>query len=375
MANFAHVHGVQGQQNVVAIKRSYRWEGRELIQLPEPPELVEAPQEENGILRMDTDSFPKISCSDLVVRGAAWARGGQPVRQMEAAVVVHGVSRVIRVFGARHLQRVRGQWQFSEPEPFESVPLDWSESYGGWDQRGAEAADPYQVKRISEAFGKDMSILSPARYRRNPHGKGFFQVLTGEHEGAALPRLEWAHDLLTPTRVEVPRPDLWYGQPSPACFEWVAYTSFPRSCFWGERLFPMHQDRAGTQKLPEYAFGLKPEDLLPRVEIAALAQHPRMFNGAHPALQLPSLKGKVQLEFQGMDPNAASLSFMVPTGAPEVTLNVPGDSKTYKGEGVLSTLFVDVAKRQVQATWHAVIRSKYPTFPDRAEKIRYEVRW
>ncbi|MCB1050430.1 MAG: DUF2169 domain-containing protein [Acidobacteria bacterium] len=375
MSNFAQLHGVQGQQNVVALKRAYRWTEQGVQQLPAPPEMVAEPVEENGLLKLDTDYFPKRHFTDVIVHGSAWAPAGRPVASLDVAVAINGVARTIRAFGKRTLQRRGTQWSFSEPEPFESIPLHWSEAYGGWDKRGEEARDPYEVEKISKSMGRDMSIVSLARYRRNPHGKGFFQKLTPEHEGAELPRLEWAHDLLTPARVEVNHPYHWYSQPMPANFGFLAYEMFPRSAFWGERMFPIHQDRAAKQVLPEYAFGLKPEDLLPKVEALALSQNPRMFNGAHPALQVPSLRGKVQVDLYHLDPVAQRLSFNVPTGAPQVQIVVPNDSKTYKTEGFLSTLVVDVAKREFCATWHAMVTTKYPTFPDYTDKIKVDVQW
>lgn len=97
----------------------------------------------------------------------------------------------------------------------------------------------------------------PGLYPRNPVGKGYM-VLPGPIEDLELPNLEDPHDLLTPERLVTGRPENWYRQPLPWCFEWSVGSMFPRSRFLGgEPWFPPPDG----PELPEVARGFCPPGL------------------------------------------------------------------------------------------------------------------
>jgi len=80
--------------------------------------------------------------SEFLVRGSAYAPGGPGSKTLalEVSVSVAGVSKRLHVFGPRRWQGLRA----SEPEPFESVPLDWQHTYGGPDH----PANPLGLGRV-----------------------------------------------------------------------------------------------------------------------------------------------------------------------------------------------------------------------------------
>jgi len=373
---FTQHHHCRGNLHVVTLKKAFRLQTGTIKEELSPPELVKEPVIEDFVLREENDCYPKRDFVDVVLRGSVYAPRNKVTHVLDAGFSIQHKAHGIRVFGQRKLQIQAGQVSFTAPEPFEEVPLIWEEAYGGHDIHNEETGDIWDLKALGESISKDLSHLNLSRYRRNPIGKGFIMKLKPEHDGFLLPRVEMAHDLLTPKKLESPKPIDWHFQPMPACFDWSHYHWFPRIAFMAEKLFGK-VDEALPQKpaLPEYAYGYTRDDLFKKAPAHELIRHPRMFNGAHPALQIPNKKQDLNISLWHMDPDQPEFSFKIPYDPPRISMNVPAESKTYKDKAFLSNVVIDMNKKEIITTWHSLIQSKYPITDENKDKISVQVDW
>jgi hypothetical protein len=373
--SLVHQHACRGVIHTVTLKRAYIIKGDQLEPSPEKPRILAEPVVTDDRLETEQDAFPKLRFTDVILRGTIHAPDSTPATSLVAGLRIGKVERAVQVTGQRVLQVRGGKVSFSKPEPFTSVPFTWEEAYGGIDAACEKEGDLWDIAKLSQAFGKDMSDMNLNRYRRNPLGKGYLLTVKPEHDGYPLPRLEFANDLLTPERIVTGAPVNWFFQPSPACFDWVHYAWYPRIAFMGGKLF----DKAGAgvpdQPLPEYAFGFTRDELFAREEAQKLARHPRMLNGAHPAMQLPSFEGSQDITLLNLEPGKAEQHIRYEAKAPRVHLETPGESKTYRKSARLSQLVIDNDAKTLTETWHAVFRAQAPILgPDAEDKVRYDVR-
>lgn len=136
---------------------------------------------------------PKI---DLIIHGHAWAPTGKKARYLDAGIALGDQIRQVRVIGNRTVDASGFSLRFTEPEPFEKMPLHYGLAYGGcWKQH---------------------------IYPRNPVGKGF--VISTDRKdlhGLELPNLEDIRMLLTPQNIGLKRYDRWKEMPHPKGFGWL----------------------------------------------------------------------------------------------------------------------------------------------------------
>ena len=77
--------------------------------------------------------MPKPRAETIVV-GDAKSPGGRPVRGMDLRLRVGPVEKTLRVFGRRFWKRLedgRDDYVITEPQPFDTMPLDFGAAYGG----------------------------------------------------------------------------------------------------------------------------------------------------------------------------------------------------------------------------------------------------
>lgn len=373
--NYSTHLNTQGYLNIATIKREYTLFNGQLVVNPEPPPIIEAPTWEKDQLIEETDLYRKPHFTDVVVQGHIHTPGGAPQTQLEAGIRVGSVFRQFTVTGQRHLDLSQGAVRFSTPEPFHKVPLVWEEAYGGTDSPNEALGDLWDLKNLGQSMGKDLSFMNLCRYRRNPFGKGYILQLLREHDGTPLPRIEFSHDRLTPERIAVGQPINWHAMPSPACFLWQGYDSFPRMAFMGGKLTAAMADQVPNVVLPEYTFGFTRDELFSKENPDKLAQHPRFFNGAHPSLQCPLFGKKTPISLYHFDPDHPELSFSVPGTPPLLRLEPPGHGKVYREEATLSQVVLDLDTKTLTATWHAFVRTQLPVLPDYTKDIRWDVKW
>jgi hypothetical protein len=316
--------------------------------------------------------------TDVVVQGVA--RPSRPETSMEVAVSVGPQRVALSVTGRRLMDRVGGRVVFSDPEPFEELPLRWEYAYGGRDAlfegevlAGAEEDRAESIRRVRAAYEGIYgdSPPQPLEYPRNPFGMGW--VLGGDQgrvEGRELPRIERTDDLLTPDRVTVRNPLYWALQPIPGGFDYVFPTTFPRSAMIG--LPPASAVSFGT--FPEVAQGLLPADFCRRNAVAAAAEdypdllHPLASRCAPHGLQFPFLQGNEGILLEGMDPDYPKLPLELPRHRPTFVIPFPGRG-SMDVPGMLLLVSIDTEEGLLRMIWSARVSLASPLPAERSAEL------
>ncbi len=270
------------------------------------------------------------------------ARSATPIGELRVAVIGAGLRHELIVSGERQVLNTSGPRRFSAPQPFTELALRDEWAYGGTDlpaQAAMVAAakagmTPDQVRRITAPV-EGLCGWSPYTYVRNPHGLGY---IVGEDspliEGRALPRIERADDRLTPSRLIVPSPVAWLGQPLPAMLTGLGVHAFPRIAMAG--LPPMGfrppQQQAADQRCPEVERGLVPADFCrgsvttAKPEALSSLMHPELGRSAALGLRAGAVPAGSRIELIGMHPNGP-LILLMPTCTVVALLSDPTESK------------------------------------------------
>lgn len=362
-----------GLHHRVTVKRRYENLGPQMRPAADSPEIVHEALVRDGVLECENDMMIKSTMTDIVIKGTLHAPGGTAIPEMEAAVSLNGQVKRIKVTGQRYLS-LKPVFAFSAPEPFVKIPFRWTEAYGGTDSANEAEGDLWDLPALGQSMGRDLSDWNMNRYKRNPVGKGFVLGIKPEHEGLPLPRIEFSDDLLTPQRIETGDPLAWFAQPSPACFGWLNRHWFPRLCFMGGKLF-RQPTPVPHVPLPEYQYGFSFGDLFHQTTPVELAKHPRIFQGAHPALQLPSLSGKQDLGLFGFRPHAEWWMLRMPTEGPRIEVRVPGMKRVLDTACSLSQVVIDTDNECLDATWHGLVRASVPVVEDAVHDVQHLVQW
>lgn len=264
-----------------------------------------------GAIRQEMDLVGWKPRTDLVVQGKCFApRGKQGLHFDVGAKVGDRVFR-LRVFGARKIDASRGNIRFTDPEPFESMPVHWGLAYGGVDSWTKEGHD----------------LIHPA----NPVGTGFLVKPSLERiHGSPLPNLEDPDQPLTPETFLVQSHDRWAMTPKPKAMGWV-----PRSA--GHRLL------SSLEKTPPQQFPWSSAPGLP-------AFHGRSArNGAHPGLQFSRLREGQAIDLFYFHPDRLQWSFRLPKVRPELRLDLGKGS--FRVPCVLDTVEVFPAVDLLTLVW------------------------
>jgi hypothetical protein len=259
-------------------------------------------------VRQEDDLVAWKPLVDVVVHGKVHAPRGKRGRWFDAGVVIAGQPKMVRVFGDRRIDFSTGGLRFTDPEPFEEMPLHWGLAYGGTDS----VSNP------------DVGLVYP----RNPVGKGFWVSPPIEKiHGASLPNLENPQHLLTPETLLVKKYDRWKAAPVPIAMGWT-------SRHFHDRLF----DPKKT----------KTEAMLP-------APFP---NAAPAFLRLPQMTGSEPVVLGYMDADQPSMSFSLPGDVPKGYLDT-GEGAVLLPTALQSIEFFPSAK-QVTMLWRATIQIEDP---------------
>ena len=258
--------------------------------------------------------------SDVVIRGSAFSPAGRPTPSLFVSAQIGRTTKRIAVFGKRQVEWSRGRPNFSRPEPFMEMPLLYQNAYGGIDSRVSIPAHLKDDYMRTVALG--LQFDHPGLYPRNPAGKGYL-VLPDPVDGVELPNLEDPADLLTAERLITRKPELWYRQPLPWCFEWTVGLTFPRYLFMGlDAWFPPLDDLA----LPEVQRGFIAAGLRRELEkdhdLAA-----GYLQEASLGMVVGTPLGGQPVTLRGMHPEEPTVSFTVPP-APSIEIEVEGERAT-----------------------------------------------
>ena len=255
--------------------------------------------------------------SDVVIRGSAFAPAGRPTPSMFVSAQIGRTTKRIAVFGKRQVEWGRGGPRPSRPEPFVEMPLLYQNAYGGLDNRVPIPAQLEQDYMRTVALG--MQFDHPGLYPRNPVGKGYL-VSPDPVDGVELPNLEDPADMLTAERLITRKPDLWYRQPLPWCFEWTVGLTFPRYLFMGiDAWFPPPDDST----LPEVKRGFIPAHLRARLAKDHDLAAGYMQEASLGMVVSTPLAGQ-PVTLTGMHPEEPTITFTFPS-APSIELEVEGE--------------------------------------------------
>jgi hypothetical protein len=303
----------------VLVKLTYEIEGATAVLSQPEPLLFDFWSDETLKPRFPpgSDYWLDKRCSDVVVRGSAFAWGGRPTPSMFVSAQIGRAVKRIAVFGKRLVEWSQGRPRLSRPEPFTEMPLLYQNAYGGLDNRVPIPAQLEEDYMRTVALG--MQFDHPGLYPRNPAGKGYL-VLSDHVDGVELPNLEDPADMLTAERLITRKPELWYRQPLPWCFEPTVGLTFPRYLFMGlDPWFPAPEDLT----LPEVKRNFVPAHLRGR-----LAKDHDLAAGYLQEASLgmvfaPPIAGQL-VTLTGMHPEEPTITFTVPS-APSIEIEIEGE--------------------------------------------------
>ncbi len=244
------------------------------------------------------------------------------MRSLGTSVQIGTFRKNVRAWGARTIELgVMGRPRFSDPAPFESMPLTWDNAYGGRDVHAENKARPRRPAFARAA--RPESETGALAYPRNPSGRGFFLDVDRDRlEGAAAPNLEDPEDPVTPDRLLAQSSLDWLDRPVGACYEPVDLFAFPRVAFWlgAEHLAPsrpVYEVRKGA---------LRPQDL--RGHDPESPPDVRAYNCSAAGFAGVRLVGGERVTLRNLHPMHEVLEFDVPASPPGLLLEPPGCTVT-----------------------------------------------
>ncbi len=361
----------------VLAKRTYRFTPKRTLAVAEEQLAIRvAPVFDTDgpdptLMLADADTYPMKPLTDVVVRGHVYperktfSHATVRVGEVVKALVAHGDRRAYRTPG--------GQIAFSEPEPFEKIPLSYAHAYGGCDAR-AEAKNPWPLKGLAphvDAKLLDVAAHSPYRYARNRHGRGFlFEASREALDALVLPNLEDPEAPLRGDRLVVPDIDAWHTMPLPAGTTWVPPSHFARGVFMG--MFPNWKPLPA--KLREIERGLLPAGVR---EIDVFAGHPlvmRLANGASLGLAVPHLAPGATIALTRLHPTEETVILTLPTMAPKIEVD-GREGKLVTTKPVLHTVEIEPDLGRVSLVWRGAAPARRPYLHDELQKMPLLVEW
>lgn len=299
----------------------------------------------NTSVEFAADFIPFKVATDVAVNGLAYAPGGKATAELIATVTVGGARKDVRVIGNRTAVYRSGTTpQFTDPEPFVTMPLRYELAYGGVDI----SSDPKM----------------PAAYARNHLGRGY--AIRNAPEvigGLELPNLEDPADVLTPERLCSEHFMHWERQPKPAGVGWTCRNWRPRSTYAGV----MPADRALEQELfsmfakviPAAQRELFYQTRLPPMDF-------RFFNGASDGLVFPFMEGTETIRLTNLTPSG-DLECALPGERPAISLDL-GDG-VQDAPVVLHTVMMHAERREVDLVWRAAFPYRGPDWLPEMKKL------
>ena len=315
--------------------------------------------------------------TDVVVQGSAWAPGA-PLPRLTVRFRMEGLKRDIVVSGDRRVERCPGGGlRFTDPEPFESIPLRYDRAYGGVDFRAWLLSRTRLEADLQRAVpGVPLASTSPCHYPRNPSGVGFL-IDAAPYDPADLlvPNLEFEHDPVTPDRLAVGGPERWPEGPLPAGMDWQGCDWFPRQAFLGLHHLP--PDYPG--RLAERELGWVPADLLqtgsilhghrPRPEYGQAASP-----GMTAALALDVIRRGIPVKLVHLHPERPELAMELPREWPAARLGLAGPAMTDLTPS-LSAVVIRPADLEVVMVWCAGTERTREYTPGQYADMAARVEW
>ncbi len=246
-------------------------------------------------LRYSADFHLAKPATDVALVGSAHAPGGRPADEVDTALVVGEMRKVVRVVGDRQYTGRAVGSATTAKQPFTRMPLVWERAYGGTHVIDAEKG---KIKAVEE----------------NPVGQGFrARQRRQEISGQLAPNLADSKD-----------------EETPACYGFVAPSWQPRVAFAGT-----YDDAWQKSRAP-----FLPQDF-----------DPRFFNAAHPDLIASGyLTGGEQVVLLNLSPHGR-LQCTLPRCTFDVTIRVDGSDETPTPN--LETVLLEPDDERLTMLWRA----------------------
>ena len=323
-----------------------------------------------GLLDHDLDLYPFKPATDVILKGHAYK--GALRDSARVSVQVGRWSKSIHVVGDRRATlSSRGEILFSDPDPFDVMPLRYDRAYGGRDQ-AAEARYGNPARELEKYVDPtiDLDAASPYIYPRNPAGVGFLIEPTREAvEQLRLPNLEDPEDVLTAERIVCGAAGNWPRMPLPQAFDWVNLGWFPRIGYFG---FVPPCD-APSRPIAEVVRGLAPAGILePGRQEDKFSL--RFTNGASLGMQLPHLKGDEECVVVGAHPRQVRFAFRLPGQRPRIWTD-GRDGKLNETRPQLHTLVIEPEASRITMLWRGCAPARRPYMPEELETMPFKVEW
>jgi hypothetical protein len=324
----------------------------------------------DNLLIADVETYPFKLLTDVVVRGHVYP-GSRT--QVDAGVSVPPVVKALSVQGDRRCVRgAGGRLCFSEPAPFEKMPLEYDRAYGGWDRRcEARRGNRWSLLAPYAQENTDLRAYNPYIYPRNRHGRGYLVEEEPEAiDELVLPNIEDPDDLLTPERLAAGHPHDWHTMPLPAGTTWIPPAYFYRGAFLG--MYPFWKQLPDT--LPE-----SKRELLPREvrEVSIFKAHPlvlRYTNGASPGLQVPYLLPGACITLKHIHPTKSRFTIELPDDVPQISVD-GRDGKLVVTEPVMHHVEIEPDEGRMSIVWRGGAPALRQYMPDELAKMPFRVVW
>jgi hypothetical protein len=289
-------------------------------------------------VKYESEIVPYKTMTDVALIGKAHAPKGAKVPWLDIGVQVGEARKISRIFGNRKVKVVGNGHLFTDPEPFSTMPLDFSRAYGGRDEKSEEG----------------MTYVYP----KNPVGKGFIvqnnPIALNQLE---LPNIEDPNALLSPKNLVLGKFANWKFYPKPAAFGFINKNSHPRFTMAGLSL----DQRAGAEAERQKNLSEMPEIGTPGSQQPA-SPTPMMnlefFNGAPEGLKFPFLTGSEIVRLAHMDPETPQFSFKLPGVRPVGWLDVGRFPEKF--EMVLHGVTIHKESNQVTMLWRGCMHYDGP---------------
>ncbi len=303
-------------------------------------------------VKLESDLVAYKPMTDVVFIAHAHAPKGRPVTTLDVGVQVGPSRKIFRVFGDRKVFVTGTGLAFTQPAPFERMPLDYGQAYGGKDDKS------------EEGFAYT--------YMKNPVGKGFVVKNNIKAlQDMVLPNLEDPVKLLTPQNLVLQKFERWMEYPEPMSLGYVSKGSSPRFELAGmapdqQAGAEMERQRA-IQKMP--AVGVGPASQPPPPSPILNAQ---FFNGASKGLCFPYLVGNESIKLAHLDRENPQFTFNLPGERPRAWLDV-GDGKE-EMKMVLQSVVVYKNTNQLAMIWRGSAYYGGIESIQKFTRLAYEVR-
>jgi hypothetical protein len=279
----------------------------------EPLLLPDAGEDSGAEPPRETDVTPVKTGTDFILLASAIApRAG--TREMLVRLGIARASWEYAVSGDRRcIYRGPNDVAFSEPEPFDTIPLRYERAYGGVD----ESVEDPPIKVVLDAFRMPAGV-----YPRNPVGRGYVVQDGPAIDGRPLPNVEHPRQRLTPGTLVARGAQNWWRQPIPWSCDWFDKTWYPRVTYFGA--LPEHLPDDDRQ-VAEVRMGLvEPRQNARHARLALEnAIDSRFADAASPALVLPFLRGDETISLEGVSPHGP-LVIRLPAERPRMIVRFEG---------------------------------------------------